>query len=111
MRANPAHGLTDALNARLGLSDLRHSRPNRRTQQTDDDLVDDERPQHLRLFRIRHQVEQSCHRIHETVRRVADVETSNVRRLADAVRKYPCGEFSDTWGIKVEDETEIRLFA
>ena len=102
--------LADSLDARLGLTDLRHPRTDRRTQQTDDDLVDDERPEHLRLFRVGHQVEQSGHRIDDAVGRVADVETAHVRRLANAVRKYPRGEFSDTCGIKVEDETEIRLF-
>ena len=98
MRADPAHGLADALHARLGLADLRHSWTDPRTQQTNDDLVDDERSEHFCFFRVGHQVEQPRHRIDETVGRVADVEPPHVRRLANAAWIHPRGQLGDAPG-------------
>src|SRR6476646_8348836 len=48
MRADPADRLADSLDARLRLTDLRHARTDRCTQQTNHNLIDHEGSDHLR---------------------------------------------------------------
>ena len=52
-----------------------------RAQQTNQNLVDHERSEEIRILRPRHQVEQARDRVNDVVGRTADIESAIVRRL------------------------------
>ena len=91
------------------MSDLRDTVANRRAQQTNQDLVDDERSEQIRILGPGHQVEQARHRVDDVVGRASDIQPAIVRRLGDATRVDPRGELSHPRGIQIEHEAEIRI--
>ena len=109
MRADPGHGFTNALHFRLRVPDLSDTRTDRRSQQTNQDLVDDQRPEKIRILRLGHQVEQPRHRVDDAIGRAPDIQATTVRRLGNATRVHPRGELSDPRGIQIEHEAEIWI--
>ena len=100
--ANPLH-------FRLRVPDLRDTRADRRSQQTNQDLVDDQRPEKIRILRLSHQVEQARHRVDDVIGRAPDIEATTVRRLGNATRVYPRGELCYSRGIEIQHEAEIWI--
>ena len=91
------------------MSDLRDTAADRRAQQTNQDLVDDERSEQIRILRPGHQVEQARDRVDDVVGRASDIQPTIVRRLGDAARVDPRGELSHPRGIQIQREAEIRI--
>jgi len=59
VRAQPRHRFRDALHARIGLPDRRDAAAHRTAQQADQELVDHERREELRIGLPRHELEQA----------------------------------------------------
>ena len=78
-------------------------------QQTNQDLVDDQRPEKLRILRLGHQVEQARHRVDDVIGRAPDIQATTVRRLGNATRIHPRGELCYSRGIEIEHEAEIWI--
>ena len=109
MRADPGHGFANPLHVRLRVPDLSDARADRRSQQTNQDLVDDQRPEKIRILRLGHQVEQARHRVDDVIGRAPDIQATTVRRLGNATRVHPRGELCDSRGIQIEHEAEIGI--
>ena len=71
---------------------------NGRPQQTNQQFVDHERSEQVRILRLGHQVEQARHRLDDAVGRAPDVEPAIVRRRGNAIRVHAHGEFCHTCG-------------
>jgi hypothetical protein len=72
MRADPGDRFGNPLDPRLRVSDLRHTVADGRAQQTNEDLVDDERSEKIRILRLSHQVEQARYRVDDVIGRASD---------------------------------------
>ena len=97
------------LHAGLRLSDLGDTAADRRAQQTNQDLVDDERSEEVRILGLGHQFEQARDGVDDVVGRASDIQPAIVGRLGDATRVDPRGEFCHARGIQVQREAEIRI--
>jgi hypothetical protein len=109
MLAYPGHGFGNPLHSGLRLSDLGDTSANRRAQQTNQDLVDHERSEEVRILRPGHQIQQARHGVDDGVGRASDIQPAIVRHLGDAMRVYPLGEFSHARKIQVQLEAEKGL--
>ena len=109
MFAYPGHGLGDPVHSGLRLSDLGDTSTNRTAQQTNQDLVDHQRSEEVRVCRPGHQIQQSRHRVDDGVGRLPDVEPAIVRRLGDATRVDPRGQFGHARGNQIQLEPEKRV--
>ncbi len=98
-----------SLHSRLCVADLRDPVADGGPQQSNQDLVDDQRSEKLRILRLRHQVEQARHRVDDVIGRAPDIQAATVRRLGNAARVHPGGELCDARGIEIEHEAEIRI--
>ena len=76
------------------MSDLSDTVADGRAQQTNQDLVDDERSEEIRILGPGHQVEQARDRVDDVVGRAPDIQPTIVRRLGDASRVDPRRELS-----------------
>ena len=110
MRADPGHGFANPPHFRLRVPDLSDTRADRRAQQTNQDLVDDQRPEKIRILRMGHEIEQARHRVDDVVGRAPEIHAATVRHLGSATRVYPRRELSDSRGVQVEHEAEIWIF-
>ena len=86
----------------FGVSDLRDTAADRRAQQTNQDLVDDERSEEIRILGPGHQVEQARDGVDDVVGRAPDIEPTIVRRLGDAARVDPRRELRHARGIQIQ---------
>ena len=86
------HGFGHPLHSRLRVPDLSDTAADRRAQQTNQDLVDDQRSEKIRILRPGHQVEQARDRVDDVIGRASDIQPTIVRRLGNATRVDPRGE-------------------
>ena len=108
MLAYPGYGFGNPLDSGLRLPDLGDTTANRGAQQTNQNLVDDERSEEVRILCLGHQIEQARHGVDDCVGRASDVQPAIVSSLGDAMRVHPRCEFCDARGIQVQLEAEKR---
>ena len=111
MRAYPGHGARNPLHAGLRLTNLRDAASNRRAKQANQDLVDDERSEEVRVLRLCHQLEQARHRIDDAVGRLPHVQPAIVRDPRHPLGVDPLRKLGDASRIQVQLEPEIRFTA
>ena len=81
MRADPRHGFADPPHFRLRVPDLSDTRADRRSQQTNQDLVDDQRAEKIRILGMGHEIEQARHRVDDVVGGAPEIQAATVRHL------------------------------
>ena len=101
MRTDPGDRLGHPLHSGLGVPNLRESIADRRAQQTNQYLVDDERTEQIGFLGLGHQIEQARHRLDDVIVRGSDVQPTVVGRFGDAPRVDARGELSHAGGIQV----------
>ena len=91
------------------LADLRDARADRTAQQANEDLVDDERREQLRVGGLGHQLDEARRRIDDRRRRLAHEHATAVLRARHAVRVDLQRQLRDLVRIEIELEREERL--
>ena len=107
--AHPRHGLGDALDARLRQANLGDAAADRTSQETNENLVDDERGEQLRVGGFRHQLDEARRRVDDRRRRLAHEQATAAPCARHAVRVDPQCQLSDLVRIEVELERQERL--
>ena len=107
--AQPRDGFRHAVHAGFRPADLGHPDPDGTAEQPDQDLLDDEGGEQLRLPGLRHQFEQPCRGVDDPQVDRADVDATVLWHARQAVRIHLQDQLGNLVRVEIQPEREVRL--